>query len=113
MSTRAGLSLPKSLEDLGHVHGVAGPSGLSDEREGGRADEQVFDLEVEVTGGEADQGVLVHLEVAADVAQRRAQLGQLVDAETAVLGQDRGAGSFEPLAHFVDHGDLLGSGVLH
>ena len=73
LDDECGVVLAEVLEDLGHVNGVAGCSvGLvGDERKGGRARQQFLEFEVQVTGGEAHQGVLVDLEVAADVARRR------------------------------------------
>ena len=55
----------------------------------------LVDLEVERSGGEADQGVLVDPVVAAGSAHAPAELGQLGDRQASVLGEQDRVGAFE------------------
>ncbi len=63
--------------------------------------------------GQPDEGVLEDLVVAAGGSEVPPQLGQVGDGEAAVLGDDRRGGALEALTHLVDHGDLVGSRVVH
>ena len=66
---------------------------VTDERQRGRADEQLLEpLEAGLVGGEPGQGVLVHLVLGAGVAQRAAQRGQGADVHPAVLRDEHGLG---------------------
>ena len=102
-------------QGLGHVHRIAGGAIglLGDEGERGGADEQLLQLEAEVTGSEADERVLVDLVLAAGRPQRPTQLADRGHVEPSVLGEQRGAGGIQALAHLVHHRDLLRSRVLH
>ena len=80
--TRAGLVLAKSCSAL------ATPTGSPcDEGDGRGAGEQVVDLQAQVPGGEAHQGVLVDLVLASRVAQRTAEIGSGRHVEPPVLGE--------------------------
>jgi hypothetical protein len=101
-------------QDLGHADGIARLVGrASHERNRGRTFEQIFDLDTEFTDREADQGVLVHLELAARLAQGVAQRRHLRHVEAAVLGEHGRVGVGQLFAHLGDDCDLLWSGVFH
>ena len=109
------VGLGELLERLGQHHGVtAGTVGLGrGERERRRPHQLVFDVEAGIACGESSQGVLVHLVVGTGVAQRPAQRLYGRHVETAILGEHRGVGIFQPAPDLFDDRNLLGSGILH
>ena len=90
-TTSAGLSRAKLAEGLGHRDGVAPVGGH--EGDGRRPGEHLVELEAQLAGREAHQGVLVDLVLATGLAQGPAQRGHVADVDAAVLGEQRRAGA--------------------
>ena len=75
---------------------------LADERYGRGAGKQVLHLEAQLVDGEADQGVLVHLVLAACLAQCLPEFGHGRNVQTSILGQDRSVAGRELLSDLLD-----------
>ena len=69
--------------------------------------------ETDLVGCPANEGVLVHLVLAAGLPQGPAQLRELRDRHTAVLGDDHRLRGFQTFLDLGDDRDLFGTGVLH
>ena len=92
--------VPQGLGDGGRV--------TLDEGDGRRSGEhRVQPVLGDLASSEAHEGVLVDLVLATGRSQRPPQLGELLDGESAVLGEEGSVGSGQLLADLVDHRDLL------
>ncbi len=103
LSTRVGYCFAASTTDLAAATGSPSTNATAD----GSLQE---DLELRDTGvvdGPSHQGVLDHLELRAALGEGPAELGDLGHAEAAVLGEQQGVGSFDPLLQLSDPFDLL------
>ena len=93
---------------------AAATESSGDERQGGRADEQLLQpVEPGPLGGEPGQGVLVHLVLGTALAQRATQRGEGSHLQAAVLRHEDGLGVAQLRRDLVDDRDLLSTGVLH
>jgi hypothetical protein len=105
--TSSGVGLGCVADRLGGRRDVAG----GEDQAGGTDQEVGQTVETVLAGCAAGERVLVHLVLTAGGAQGPTQVGELAHGHSAVLGDEHGLSGSEPCAHFLDHRDLLGTGM--
>ena len=107
-----GIALREVAKRLGHRDGISGAV-AGNERDGGRAGQQVLDLQTQLANGEPYERVLVDLVVATGGPKRPTQGLHVLHIDAAVLREQRGLATGEALTHLVDHGHFLWSRIVH
>ena len=90
------VALGELAKGLGHGDGIAATAGRN-EGDGRRPGQLVVEIEAQLTRREAHERVLVDLVLAACLAKRTAQGGEIADVDAAVLGEQDGIGVAEAL----------------
>ena len=88
------VDLGELPQGLGHEDGVA-VAVPADEGDGGRADQHLLDVQAEVPGGEAHQGVLVDGVLGTGLTQCITQDGHAGDVDPSVIGEHGSIGVAE------------------